>query len=162
MMKVKSTEIIEKFRFSDPDKNEVRTAFNNFSFCARCAIDGEDGCLWFFVYSGCRYNGASNKLGWPIKRFYGNDKKDCCGLGHDLFFAHGGYVEGLKRKITFNEANDYIRGAMREAGFKRYEAGIVDRAVRIPLVYLLHWGKRNDNDQMHLFSKIVWIPGGEK
>lgn len=157
-LKVLKVFVPERFPFGEADKKDLRLAGGDFDFHALCDIDGVKGLLWFYGSEGLLYNGASNKLGWPIKNYYGEAKKDACGLGHDILYAHGGEVKGLGRKLKAGECDDYIRGSMREADFSRRDAGIVDRAVRIPLVHWFHFGKKNDKEGMHLNSEIVWIP----
>lgn len=158
-LKVLETYVPECFPFGAADKKSIRCATSNFDFHALCDIDGVRGHLWFYGSYGLQYNGASNPLEWPIKNYYDDSKKDCCGLGHDLLYAWGGEVEGLDRKLNAGECDDYIRGSMRCAGFNRKEAGIVDWAVR-HFAHLLHFGKKHDKENMHNFSKIVWIPIG--
>ena len=135
----------------------IYIAQRDFSFVAYCDIDGKKGNLWFNVFKGCKYNGASNPLNWPIENYYGNAKKDICGLGHDILYAFGGEVKGLGRKLKAGECDDYIRGSMREAGFTRKEAGIVDRAVRW-FAHFNHFGKKYDKEDMHNNSEVVWVP----
>lgn len=156
-LKVLSTQVPERFPFALQLQDGLFRATDKFSFSAKCEIDGERGTLHFFVYPGCCYNGASNPIEWPIKNFYEDPKKDCCGLGHDLLYAWGGEVKGLGRALKAGEADDYIRGSMREADFSRKEAGIVDWAVR-HLAHWFHWGKKHDKENMHNFSEIVWVP----
>lgn len=157
-LKVISTHVPEKFNFGPANKKNIRSVTSNFKFYAVCDIDGERGKLWFFCDIGMLYNGASNPLQWPIKNFYGEDKKDCCGLGHDLLYAFGGRVVNLSKELDAGECDDYIRGAMREAGFSRKSAGIVDWAVR-HFAHLRHFGTKHDKEGMHLHSKITWTPG---
>ena len=131
-------------------------AFSMFEFSALLEIDGVRGSLSFFHHMGCPYNGISNPLGWPVKNYYNDAKKDLCGDGHDCLYAHGGEVEGLGRKLTPGECDDFLRGSMREAGLTRFKAGLVDRMVRIPLVHLLHFGKDRDKEGMHLSTRLEW------
>ena len=138
------------------DNGKLYVATVSFSFSAPCEIDGKFGTLWFNVQSGCNYNGASNPINWPIKNYYGEAKKDICGLGHDILYAWGGEVTGLDRKLSAGECDDYIRGAMREAGFTRKEAGIVDRAVRW-FAHFGHFGKKHDKEKMHTKTQVVWV-----
>lgn len=156
-LKVLSTTVPEFFKFCHKDEDDLYHAYDKFGFTAHCNIDGVLGNLHFFVYEGCKYNGASNPIQWPIRSYYGDSKKDCCGLGHDLLYAWGGDVKCLGRKLTAGESDDFLRGAMREAGFNRREAGIVDWAVR-HFAHLFHFGTKHDREQMHLHSEIVWVP----
>lgn len=154
-LKVLSTHVPDKFLFHNTPRN-LYEASENLEFYARCEIDGKPGQLQFFGFTGLRYNGASNPFGWPIKNYYNDPKKDCCGLGHDLLYAWGGEVKNLNRKLKAGECDDFIRGAMREAKFSRKEAGIVDWAVR-HFAHLFHFGKKHDKENMHMSSEIVWI-----
>ena len=156
-MKVSSTNVPEVFPFSGPDKNGLRAATMPLLFSADCEIDGVKGKLVFVCRAGMHYNGASNPLEWPIKNYYGDPKKDCCGLGHDLLYAHGGRVIGLDRRLTAGECDDFIRGAMREAGFSRTEAGLTDWAVR-HFAHWFHFGEKHDKERMHHVSSITWVP----
>ncbi len=158
-LKVLSMQVPASFPLDGPDKSDLYHATAHFGFTAVCEIDGVVGKLVFTHLKGLPYNGASNPIQWPIKNYYGESKKDACGLGHDDLFALGGVVHGLHRNITFSEANDYIRGAMREAGFKRTPAGIVCSAVSLPFVRLFHWGPKNDKQNMRKFVTISWRPG---
>lgn len=156
-LKVQEVVILEPFGFTDPDNEGIRSATKDFAFKAVCDIDGVRGNLNFIVSRGIRYNGASNPLGWPIKNFYGDDAKDACGLGHDILYACGGEVKGLSRCLKAGECDDYIRGAMRCAGFNRKEAGIVDWFVR-HLAHFRHFGPKRDKEKMHDYSEVVWVP----
>jgi len=156
-VKVVSTFVPENLPYGDPDKNGIRQAKEDFTFYFLCVIDGREGYLYFNHKKGLCYNGASNKLGWPIKNYYGVAKKDCAPNAHDDLYAWGGQVKGLKRKLSASECDDILRGAMREGGFSRKDAGIVDRAVKIPLVHWLHFGVKNDKEGMHNLCEICWI-----
>lgn len=145
-----------EFPFSYDKEKKLYKALADFSFIAYCNIDGEMGDLHFNIYKDCWYNGASNPLNWPIKNYYSEAKKDSCGLGHDLLYAWGGEVKGFDRKLTREESDDYIRGAMREANFTRFQAGCVDKAVE--LFASNHYGKEHDSEGMHEHSEIVWVP----
>lgn len=157
-LKVLSMTVPDEFKFSEPNKKGIMFAQKSFHFSALVNIDGEVGYLDFDGLCGCPYNGASNPFQWPIKNYYDDPKKDVCGLGHDILFAHGGYVSFLGRNLTFGESNDYIRGSMREAGFSRKEAGTVCMAVKLPFVYLLHWGEKRDKEGMRHYSEVTWRP----
>lgn len=151
------TTLVPEGEFPFESDGTVYVAKRDFSFLAHCKIDDKVGDLHFNIFKGCLYNGASNPINWPIRNFYNDTKKDCCGLGHDLLYAWGGEVKNLDRALNAGEADDYIRGAMREAGFTRGEAGLVDRMVRI-FAHHGHYGKKHDKENMHSFSEIVWIP----
>lgn len=156
-IKVLSTLVPSSFPLVGPDNKKLYHAAGPFGFTAICEIDGVVGKLIFTFQAGCPYNGASNPLDWPIKNYYGESKKDACGLGHDALYAWGGLVNGLSRKLTAGECDDFLRGAMREAGFTRVEAGIVDRAVRW-FAHFFHFGPKNDREKMHEYCQITWRP----
>lgn len=153
-LKVIST-IVKYDRFPFSPCDGMYKGDKNFGFSAFCNIDGVDGLLVFDIKKGCYYNGASNPINWPIKNYYNDAKKDCCGLGHDILYALGGKVKGLGRDLKAGESDDYIRGAMREAGFSRKEAGIVDWAVRT-FAHHGHYGIENDKENMHSFCTVTW------
>lgn len=154
-LKVLSVTVPERFNFSHPNGDGIMFAAERIRFSALVNIDGDVGYLDFDCDVGCPYNGASNPLNWPIKNYYGESRKDVCGLGHDILYAWGGYVEGYHRKLKNGECDDYIRGSMREADWKRIPAGIVDWCCR-HLAHFLHFGTRNDKEGMHLKSKVSW------
>lgn len=154
-LKVLDVYVPERLDFFHPDGDGIMFAAERIRFSALVNVDGDVGYLDFDCAVGCPYNGASNPLNWPIKNYYGESRKDACGLGHDILYACGGYVEGYHRKLKAGECDDYIRGAMREAGFNRKEAGVVDWAVR-HLAHFLHFGIKNDKEGMHFKSKVTW------
>ncbi|MCQ2096767.1 MAG: hypothetical protein MJY87_02350 [Fibrobacter sp.] len=156
-LKVLSMQVPASFPLEGPDKSCLYHAKAHFGFTAICEIDGVVGKLVFTHLKGCPYNGASNPIQWPIKNYYGETKKDACGLGHDALYAWGGLVNGLSRKLTAGECDDFLRGSMREAGFTRVEAGIVDRAVRW-FAHIFHFGPKNDKEKMHEYCQITWRP----
>lgn len=156
-LKVISTTVPSKFPFGEPNTDNIRISKETFYFRAFCNIDGEMGYLQFICYPYIQFNGASNPIGKPIKNYYGDAKKDAPALGHDLLYAWGGEVENLGRDLKPGECDDYLRGAMREAGFSRSDAGIVDFFVRM-FAHFRHYGKKYDKERMHLYSKIIWMP----
>lgn len=156
-LKVISTSVPPKFPFGDADSNNIRISPHSFYFRALCNIDGEMGYLQFNCYPYLRFNGASNPIGKPIKNYYGDSKKDAPALGHDILYAFGGEVDNLGRRLTAGECDDYLRGAMREAGFSRSDAGIVDFFVRL-FAHFRHFGKKYDKELMHMYSRVTWIP----
>lgn len=158
-LKVLSLTVPKQFDFDYPDEKKLRHALSDFGFNALCEIDGKKGKLVFSFKKGCPYNGASNPFcSWPIKTFYNDSHKDACGLGHDSLYAWGGEVQGLSRKLKAGECDDYIRGAMRCAGFSRCDAGIVDFAVRF-FSHCLHFGKKRDKEGMHELCSVCWVEG---
>lgn len=154
------TTIVPGGSFPFKREGDIYVAERDFSFITHCKIDERLGDLYFNIFANCKYNGASNPINWPIKNYYGESKKDCCGLGHDLLYAWGGKIKNLDRELKAGEADDYIRGAMREAGFTRKEAGLVDRMVRM-FAHHGHYGIKHDKEEMHLNSEIVWVPMNE-
>ena len=163
-VKVLSIHVPKKYQggalpYGPVDNNGLRRATEDFELRFVCNVDGVVGSLIFGARAGMGYNGASNRLGWPIKMYYDIAEKDSLGTVHDIGYAHGGEVEGLSRKLAAGEVDDVLRGGMRCTGFSRFEAGVVDRAVRIPLVHALHFGKKRDKERMHYNSSIRWVPG---
>lgn len=156
-LKVLDVVVPDIFPFGAADKKGIRVACDKFQFKAYCNIDGNMGWLIFDCFQYMQFNGASNPIGKPIKNYYGESKKDAPALGHDLLYAWGGEVSGFGRDLKAGECDDFIRGAMREAGFSRSDAGIVDFFVRM-FAHFRHFGKKHDEERMHQYSKISWIP----
>lgn len=99
-----------------------------------------------------RTDGASvpSAFQWFLPKW--DDKNLTYDMGavlHDCLYSS----KGIKGTFTREECDDFFRGAVRQAGYSRFKAGVADKALEWFASGPSHWGDDNlDNKKNCLFS----------